>query len=379
MAGIRRHEAWIYDQGGQTKLFRIQSPSEIQYSRVRDDTSTASFKVQPEDRDRQLEELASIEPGRHELHIFRTRDAFGQPLRRSRLAWCGPVNLPDSKNVYDEFECSANDVSFYWDRTAMENVYDNRSTKVDFVVNRIRDILTTELVRKEERWRLLEHLHFYVQEGDARTTALTKRFSATCFDHIDDLAARSGIDYTVVGREQHFWDTSRASMGTGPTISEKDFLTPPSIKKYGSELATRVIATDGDGGYGISGGTDPYYGEWDIVNQAYDAETDKAKPTAAELSSQAGIGQKGRNPTPMQLTVPENSSVDPKSPLYDLDILVPGIYLPMRLQSASGRPVSRMQKLQRVNVVENSGGEKIQVSLYPASGYGSDDSALAGV
>lgn len=375
-AGVSRHEAWIYDRGGRDRLFRIQAPSEIKYSRVRDDTSTASFKVQPEDRDRQLEELSSIEPGRHELHIFRTRDAFGRPLRGSQLAWCGPVNLPDSKNVYGQFECSANDVSFYWDRTAMENAYDNRSTKVDFVVRRIQDILTKELARKEQWWNLLDHLHFYVQDGDARTTAYTKKFSATCFDHIDNLAARNGIDYTVVGREQHFWDTSRAAMGTGPILTIDDFLEPPSIKKYGSELATRVIATDGDGGYGISGGTDPYYGEWDIVNQAYDAETDKVKPTSSELGNQAKIGQKGRNPTPLQVTVPENSSVDPRSPLYDLDILVPGVYLPLRLQSSKGRPVQRMQKLQNMTVTENSGGESIQVSLYPASGFGSTDDAL---
>lgn len=365
MAGARKNVAWIYDQGGEKPLFQIHNPSEIKYSRVRDDTSTASFKVLPENQDRQLEDLNSIEPGRHELHIFR--------VDTKKLAWCGPIGLPDSKNYDGDFECSANDVSFYWDRTAMERVHDNRNTKVDFVVNRIRDILTSELARKEARWKLLDHLHFYVQAGDARTSALTKAFSATCFDHIDDLAARAGIDYTVVGREMHFWDTSRAAMGTGPTISINDFLTPPSMKKYGSELATRVIATDGDGGYGIAGGDDAYYGEWDIVNQAYDAETDKVKPTAAELRSQASIGLTGRNPTPLQLTVPENSSINPRSPLYDLDLLVPGVYLPFRVEAAKGRPVQRMQKLQNMTVTDNSGGETIAISLYPAAGFGAND------
>lgn len=358
-----RHEAWIFDQGGKTPLFQIQAPSEIKYSRVRDDTSTASVKVSPADRDRQRENLASIEPGRHELHVFRKRT--------NQLAWCGPVNLPE--NAFGKFECSANDVSFYWDRTAMEQAYDNSSTKTDYVVNRIEKIMRTELARKEPRWNLLEHLHFYLQSGDAKTTANTKRYAMSVFDHIDGLAARSGVDYTVVGREQYFWDTSRAAMGQGPMISRADFTAEPSIKKYGTELATRTIATDGDGGFGIAGGTDPFYGEWDLIVQEYDAETDSKKPTAAELASQAKLSQSGRNPTPVNLTVPDNTSVDPSSPLYDLDLLVPGIYLPLRLEAAKGEPMIRMQKLQSMTVTDNAEGENIAVSLYPAAGFGSSD------
>jgi hypothetical protein len=363
VAEQRRHEAWIYDQGGRTPLFRLHGPSEIKYSRVRDDTSTASVTIKAKDVDRQRTDLNSIEPGRHELHIFRTAT--------DELAWCGPVNLPE--NDFGSFTCSANDVSFYWDRTAMQSAYDNSSTKADYVVNRIEKILRSELARKEQWWNLLEHLHFYVQTGDARTTALTKRYAMTVFDHIDGLAARSGIDYTIVGREQHFWDTSRPAMGQGPSISRADFTSEPSVKKYGSELATRVIATDGDGGFGISGGTDPYYGEWDIIVQEYDAETDSAKPTQAELNSQANLSRKGRNPTPLNLTVPENTSIDPRSPLYNLDLLVPGLYLPLQLDVGGESGVERMQKLQNVLVTDNAKGESIAISLYPAAGFGADD------
>lgn len=364
-----RHEAWIYDQGGLKPLFRLHGVSSIEYGRERDNTSDAEITIPSTEKDRQRKNLATIEPGRHELHIFRQTTG--------RLAWCGPVNLPE--NGAGEFVLSANDVSFYWDRTAMEQVYDNSSTKAGYVIDRIEKIMRTELARKEQWWNLLDHLHFYVQSGDARTSAKTARYAMTVFDHIDGLAARSGIDYTVVGREQHFWDTSRAAMGQGPIISRDDFLTEPSIKKYGSELATRVIATDGDGGYGIAGGTDPFYGQWDIVVQEYDAETDSAKPTQAELNSQAKLSLNGRNPTPVNLTVPENSSVNPQSPLYDIDLLVPGLYLPLRLEAADGEPMMRMQKLQRMRVTDDAKGERISISLYPAAGFGSDDDALVGV
>lgn len=365
MAGLlnaRRHSAWIYDQGGETRLFEIKNCAEISYERVRDDQSTARVTVAAVERDRQLDQLGQIEPGRHELHIF----------REDKLAWCGPVNLPETSNEFDLFEMSAKDVTFYWDRTAIENVYSNAYPNNDYTVNRIEKIARSELARKEGWWKLLNHLHFYVQSGDARTSAKNARMSLTLFDHIDDFASRGGIDYTVVGREQHFWDTSRAAMGTGPTITRADFLAEPKAKKYGSELATRVVATDGQGGYGVAGGTDAYYGEWDIVVQAYDAETDTVKPTAAELRSQASLSLKGRNPTPLQLTVPAGSSINPSSPLYDLDLLIPGIHLPLDLTIGT-RTVQRTQKLQNVTVTENSKGETISVSLYPAAGFGASD------
>lgn len=368
MPDLLRHDAWVFDQGGRTPLFQIHGASEIQYGRERDAPSDATVTVPSTERDRQRKNLASIEPGRHELHIF--------VKGTDQLAWCGPMNIPE--NSEGLFEVSANDVSFYWDRTAMEQAYDNSVTKVDYVVNRIEKIMRTELARKEQWWNLLDHLHFYVQSGDARTTAKTARYAMTVFDHIDGLAARSGIDYTVVGREQFFWDTSRPAMGQGPMISRADFISEPSIKKYGSELATRVIATDGEGGFGIAGGTDPYYGQWDIIVQEYDAETDSAKPTQTELNSQAKLSLNGRNPTPVNLTVPENSSVDPSSPLFDISLLVPGLYLPLRLDAAEGQPMIRMQKLQSVTVTDNAKGVAIGVSLYPAAGFGSDDDALAG-
>lgn len=361
--GPERHRAWIYDRGGRTRLAEIKNPSEIKYNRVRDDPSTATVKVLPQYRDQQMKDLASIEPGRHELHIF----------RGPALAWCGPVNIPTMSNEFDMFELDAVDITRYLDRTAVEKVYDNTGSKVDFVVNRVKKMFVDEITQQgiDDDWDLLRHLHFYVQPGDARTAMRTEAMAMTLFDHLDDLAARNGIDYTVVGRELHVWDTSRASVGTGPALTRNDFLSEPKTKKFGSELATRVIATDGQGGYGIAGGRDPYYGKWDIVVQAYDAETDEQKPTPEELRSQAALSMTGRNPTPMQLSISSNSQLNPKSAL-SWEMLVPGLHVPLRLRRGD-REVQQMQKLQDVTVVDNAKGETITLSLYPAAGYGSSD------
>lgn len=361
--GPERHTAWIYDQGGQKEIAQIHHPASIKYNRVRDDPSSATVKVLPEFRDRQLQTLQEIEPGRHELTIFRGDD----------LAWVGPVNIPTMSNEYDMFELDAVDITRYLDRMAVENAYDNTASKVDYVVNRLEKILRTEIAQQgvDADWNLLEHLHFYVEDGDARTAMRTEKMSMTILDHLDDLAARNGIDYTVIGRELHIWDTSRAAVGVGPTLTRDDFLSEPKTKKFGSELATRVIATDGQGGYGVAGGRDRYYGKWDIVVQAYDAETDAKKPTPAELAAQANLSLKGRNPTPMQVSLSANSQLNPKSPLT-WDQLVPGLHVPVRLMRGD-RPVQQMLKLQDVTVEDNAKGETITLSLYPASGYGADD------
>jgi hypothetical protein len=358
------HTAFIYDRGGRVRLFQIHNVLEVTYNRIRDDQSQATIKVAAEQRDRQLANLNDVEPGRHELYIFRGKS----------LAWCGPVTLVDSANEYDQWELTAADITKYLDRVSMEQAYDNSSTKTDYVVNRVQKIISTELAAQgvDADWDILGHTHFYVQAGDAKTTARTFKHQSTIFDHLDDLAAKSGIDYTVIGRELHVWDTSRAALGQFPTVGRNDFLAEPRRKKYGTELATRVIATDGQGGFGIAGGRDPYYGKWDIVVQAYDADTDTQKPTQTELNSQAVRSLKGRNPTPLMLSVPANTGVNPKSPLYDLDRLVPGAYVPLRLSNGEQNYL-RMQKLQEVSVTDNSAGEVLQVSLYPAAGFGSDD------
>lgn len=358
-----KHQAFIYDRGGNERLFRVKHPTQIQYDRRRDDQSKASVQISASGRRAQAVDLESIEPGRHELVIF----------REGKLAWVGPMNLPTFEN--GTCSLSANDITMYLDRTAPHAGYDNRAAKTDYVVNRLQKMFTAELARKEALgYNLLEHIHYYVQSGDAKTTTNTAAYALTLFDHLDELAARSGIDYTVVGRELHIWDTSRGAMGQTPVVGREDFLSEPTVKKHGAELATRVIATDGQGGFGIAGGTDPYYGEWEIVVQAYDEQTDTSKPTAQELQSQANLSLKGRNPTPMQLAIPQGSGLSPKSKITP-DLLVPGVYVPLRLRMPSGRFVTQMQKLQQMQVTDSADGEKVTVSLYPAAGYGSDDAA----
>jgi len=205
---------------------------------------------------------------------------------------------------------------------------------------------------------------------DARTAARTLPYESTVFNHIDSLAARGGMDYTVVGRRIIFFDVHQP-LGQTPTVTGDDFIGDPIITQYGMELATAVTYTDGKGHWGTYGGNDPYYGEWETLYQAYDenATPDPAKPedppTTAELRSQAQrTWTQGRRP-PLVVRIPDNTSLNPNGVLGISD-LVPGIWIPLTA-SLPGRTVSQMQKLDSMQVEETAEeGESIKVTLSPA-------------
>lgn len=351
---IETHTARIYDRGGVRSLFEIKGLSKVKWTRERDEMSEALVELPTTEIDRQAEKLVSITPGRHELVIFRDKERV----------WEGPCNIPKLEG--DVFSISALDTLHYWNRTVMRVPYSSAGTAVEPVVSRIARIARAELARKEALgYNLLSFLNAYVKTGDARTTTTTAAYQATVYGHLESLAARNGIDYTVVGRGVHLWDTSRGAMGTTPVVSQKDFLSRVTIAKYGAELATIAYATDGQGVSGIAGGVDPYFGEVELLATAYDEEKDEVRPTLAELNEQAVRNLRGRNPVPLTIRVPENSSIAPDGVLQP-QFWVPGIYVPLR-GNFGPYQIQQMQKIQKVTVTEDSDGENVQISLYPAS------------
>jgi len=352
---IENHTAQIFDRGGKQMKFDLKGVSKIKWTRERDEMSEASVDIPIKEVDRQGDNLASIDPGRHELVIF----------RNEQRVWEGPCNIP--KQERDKFSITANDTLHYYNRTAMRAGYSSAGTAVEFVARRIERIARAELARKEAMgYNLLSFLTAYTQTGDARTTTTTAPYQSTVYGHLETLAARAGIDYTMIGRALHIWDTSRGRMGTTPIATQADFLSDVTVARYGAELATHSYATDGQGVAGMAGGNDPYYGEVELIATAYDEEIDEVRPTLAELTEQAARNLRGRNPTPMTIKVPENSSINPKGVLGNMDYWVPGIYIPLRGKIGSFE-VNQLQKLQKLTVTETDKGETVQMSLYPAS------------
>lgn len=354
---LKKHTAWIMDRGGKQRIQELVDLESVEWNRVRDDISSARVKVTANKDSAQAEFLSTLAgaTGRYELCIWRDN------LR----VWEGPITLPTFKSKGVEIE--ARDVMHYGARTIMRAAYDNAYPNTGYVVERARNILVTELARKEALTPPINVVPYIVDHqtlSDAQTSRYTPPYFAYVYEHIDDLAAKAGMDYTVIGRAIHLWDTSKPAMGYTPTVTENDFLGEVYVSVYGMELGTIAAVTDGMGNFGTTGASDPYYGEWERLETAYDEDA-TAPPTVAELTSQAERNLAGRNPVPLQVRVPDGSSLNMNGVLT-IDDLVPGIYVPL-LANFNIITISQMQKLQTVRVTETAAGENVQVTFYPAS------------
>lgn len=350
---VSRHNIQIFDRGGKHRQYDVENVDLVKWGRVRDEISEARFVVSGEAMFRQADALNAIEGGRAEIVVWRGDERM----------WEGPVTRTAFSAT--SFECAARDIGHYLQRTVMHGAYSNAYPKTVTNVQRLRTIFLKELIRKEQLgYNLLDHIVYHDLAGDAKTTRVTKRYQKNVWQEMDDIASKSGMDYTVIGRALHLWDTHRAPFGRTPTITENDFLGEMKATSYGLDLATAYFTTNGDGTYGRAGGNDPYYGEVEMLATAYDEEVDEGPaPTQAELNAQAQRNLSNRNPTPMELRIPDNSQVNPKG-VMEMKHLVPGIMLPA-LMRVGIREVSQAQKLNHVDVEETATGETIKVSMSP--------------
>ncbi len=357
---VDSHRAFVHDRGGVQRIDEMVNLGRVIWGRVRDDTSEASVDISAVYCDPQASLLNQLEPGRHELVIYRGEERV----------WEGPI----SRLAYTSSGVSifARDVTHYLAKLAMESAY--TSYPSEFVIDRVMRILNTELTRKDlaeaavglVSVNILPFITAHQLPTDAKTLAKTVAMQYTVFEHLDTLAADYGIDYTVVGRALHLWDTHQP-LGQTQTVTEADFLGDMTVTVYGMELGTRAISTDGQGIYGDFGGADPYYGLWERLDTAYDEDTaDGPPPSQTELQSQAIRNLAGRNPTPLQVRIPDNSTLNPNGVLSMTD-LVPGVWIPMRATLLT-KNISQIQKLDTMTVTAEPGKETITVTLYPAPG-----------
>lgn len=353
------HTAYIYDRGGQHKIGLLGPLTRIRWERRRDDVSSATvYMATPTLACASM--MGMVHAGRHEMVIY----------RGNHRVWEGPIVRIGYKGSSIEIE--AHDVMHYAVRTTMRNEYDDRYPNNGLVLDRIDRILTAELARKEALdppINVLDHVQYIYATPpvtDAGTAAHTMPYQYTVFKHVDDYAARGGVDYTVVGRAMIFFDVN-TPLGRAPAASADDFIGQPIITEYGMELGNLVAMTDGKGNYGEAGAVDPYYGEWELLFQAYDEQTAQpgsTAPSVAELTSQAVRSQKQSKLPPMVLRIPDNTRLNPNGVLQ-IEHLVPGIHIPFSAE-LPGRSLSQMQKLDNMSVEETEDGETIKVTLSPA-------------
>lgn len=350
----KTHRAYIYDRGGGQRLFELNPLTSVQWNRTRDDISNALAHIADPDIACQRQ-LARVHPHRHELVIYRDQDRV----------WEGPITRMafERNNVTIE----ARDVMHYAFRTIARSGYDNSYPNIQSTIDRAINVLG-ELSRKEALdppINVLPYVTAFRTPNDARTSKRTVPFQTTVWSEIDSMAYRAGLDYTVAGRRIMLFDT-HTQWAITPTVTDNDFIGNTIVATmYGMEHATHAAVTSSEGIYGFTGANDPFYGEWEILDEAYD-DTGTEAPTEAALLSQAVRNLDGRNPVPLHVRIPNNSQLNPEGVL-NIRHLVPGVRIPLRATLLS-LEVSQMQKLFKVRVTE-AGGEKESVNLVmePAS------------
>lgn len=379
-----QHHAVVYDRGGTRRMGELTKLSKITWSRDRDGVSEANLTIEGSQAcSQQRRLLQKISEKRHELVIFRGDDRV----------WEGPLfRIGDQGNKITAF---AKDVSSYLFGTMLSRAWDNRYKSgygVEPVTTRLGRIIDYELRNSRTgralggglvpfpAWESLDppinvadHVVVHHFDHEARTSAYTLPFQTTVGLHLASMARTSGIDFTAVGRAIHLWDTSR-TIGQIRTLTEADFFGNVIVTGYGSDHTQAAYSVGQEGTYGeaINPENLDFYGPWSAAYTAYNEEGTEA-PDAGALNSQAARNVSGRSPVPVEVRVPDNSSIRLSETLSIMD-LVPGVKIPL-LATLNTRARNQVQKLDHLNVVETGEGEDVMVTLSPANGSDEDEVA----
>lgn len=375
MAGLKcvtGHTAFIYDRGGMTRIGEIRDMASITWRRDRDAVSQADIVIVGDACEHQATFLASIEPKRHELVIFRGR----------QRVWEGPVWRVGWEP--GRVTINAHDVCEYLFWTPLTRAWDNGGELATTATARQEEIITWEMTHDwvipvedpnpditvpawenvEPPANVIPFLQVHHWPNEARTAAVTTPFEMTVGEHLQYSARHGGIDFTAVGRAVHIWDTSRP-LGHTRMLTDADFMDGVVVTAYGADHTVYGMVHADNDMVGYAWTDDSYYGPWSKIFSVYDQEATQ-EPTQADLNSQAWRNVSGRNPVPVEVRIPDNSTIRLDDTLT-IDDLIPGVQVPL-LATLNARQVSQDQKLDLVTVTETgTDGETIKVVLTPAT------------
>jgi hypothetical protein len=401
---VEHHTAFIYERGGARRIDELTSLSQVVWSRVRDNTSEGMIRLEGESCSENASIINQARTHRHELVLFRGRERV----------WEGPIHRIASHSTYAEIH--AKDVSTYLNYQPLTQRYSNATEggveHVDTVTGRIEKIIQYELANGrtmqvsknpqndaevpgliDEGWTIvdagdhwlvtlkafealdppinvlpfLDVRHF---PNEAETAMVTEAYETTVGAHLQSLARQNGIDFTVLGRKLLIWDVSR-HLGVLGTMTANDFESDVIVTEYGADHTQAAYSVGQNGMYGqaLQLRNLDFYGPWTTMYTIYHEEGNEA-PSQPELDSQASRNLSGRSPAPIEVRVPDGSSIL-LNPDIQLNSLVPGVQVPLRA-TLNYRPLAQQQKIDIVKVIETAEGEKIQVTLTPATRADSD-------
>ncbi|QDH93091.1 minor tail protein [Microbacterium phage Margaery] len=382
---VQGHTALIFDRGGRNRWRQLVDLTSVDWGRTRDTFREATIVVAGNSCREQASILTGIQPRRHELVIWRGKERVYE----------GPVLRVST--FRDRAVILARDVGEYLNGTALSRDWpletgEPVSADSSLMTERVRTILSYELTEpytmtvgtggaahdvEVPRWEgltppanVLPHIEVRRSET-LLTRSDTVAFEMTAGEHLANLSD-GGLDFTTVGRKIVVWDSAE-TIGRTRVVTDADFDGELEIIYEGTEhySISHTSAqrdeedehTDPDEpapSVGNAGGPNPYYGVWTNI-KSLSSEDGSDTPTQDALNSQAQRDQVGRTPVPIDIRVPDGSTLR-LSPTLGINELVPGTTIPVRAEM-NLRKVQQDQRLDSMTVTETAQGETIKVSL----------------
>lgn len=382
---VQGHKAVIFDRGGRNRWREVVDLTSVEWGRTRDAFRDATIIVSGNSCRQQASVLTGIQPRRHELVIWRGKErVYEGPVLRVSTFRDRAVILARDVGEY----LNGTPLSRDWPLETGEPVSDSSS----LMTERVRTILSHELTESYTmtvgtggaahdvtvpRWEELDPPANVLPHIDVRrsetllTRSETVAFEMTAGEHLANLSD-GGLDFTTVGRKIVVWD-SAASIGRTRVVTDADFDGELEIIYEGTEHASishtsaqrneddeHTDPTEPAPSVGNAGGENPYYGVWTRI-VSLSSEDGADAPTQDALNSQAQRDQVGRTPVPIDIRVPDGSTLRLGATL-GINDLVPGVTVPVRADM-NLRKIQQDQRLDSMTVTETAAGEAIKVSL----------------
>lgn len=369
--GCGKHRVEIFRRGGTRRVGELTQLASVEWNRARDEISDARIVVAGWDVDcGNL--LSQLQTWAYEVVI--TRDnGFSQDR-----VWEGPITLLTYER--DRVIIDAKDIMAYARRRiikqAMSDVADGAP-----VTNRAMRVLLNAFAPDDPN--VIPYLSIIANSNDAMQYRSLPAYSRTAYEEIDDMAANAGLDYTVAGRSILVWGTKNR-IGLLPEFTDDDLGSTPIVSEYGMSMANRYAVSDGNGVWGEAtrldvSGNDETYGLVEMLSSTWATETQNEEGTYTQagletvresFAESAERSIASRYPPPVVVRVPDNTTLNPDA-VISIQHLIPGVAIPLR-STGTLRAVRATQKLDAVKVVEESGTEKISITMSPFAAQDDD-------
>lgn len=339
--GTGENEAWIYMKGGTVPVAPIEKPKSIEWNRLLNEISDATVDIPTGSHGDCCSIYGKLGTWGHELVIF--RDGI--------RAWEGP--LTNIRWRRGSVSLQAKDPLAWTLRTGS-----------------VARLITTPAYVEAEGWWQFQQAF---TNSDPNVLALAQRLATNTGPTVTrDIRAwagynsaamselvKSGLMFTAVGRKVLLWHADYL-MGRTNTLLPDHISGEIEVEEDGLDLSVRSVMTNDDGVTGAFGTTpDSFYGDVQYLESSDGVD-------AASLTAAATTHRAQHYPAPVSVNVPQGSVLSCEAP-FDMAELVAGAVVPVKVESGICRPVLATQQLQSVTVEDGPDGEKVSITVAPAS------------